>query len=196
MVGWEASLGCGCLSVLPWFCSLSFPSYLFLFLLHFLPCLQLVIGRFAVSLASVFVRYRQGEWRPGKKTGFGVTFTHVSDTYHLLHQINMASECVGVGVGVCVYEYEPNVSICVHISPSFRDFPSPPPITLSPLPLGTGGANLHGMGFYLALNALNFAEADRPFRKLCNEQQLSEMFFSLGLQCHFSLPYGSTLPMV
>ena len=71
-----------------------------------------------------------------------------------------------------------------------------PPITPSPLPLGTGGANLHGMGFYLALNALNFAEADRPFRKLCNEQQLSEMFFSLGLQCHFSLPYGSTLPMV
>ena len=30
-----------------------------------------------------------------KKTGFGVTFTHVSDTYHLLHQINMASEWVG-----------------------------------------------------------------------------------------------------
>ena len=73
---------------------------------------------------------------------------------------------------------------------------SPPPITPFPLPLGTGGANLHGTGFYLALNALNFAEADRPFRKLCNEQQLSEMFFSLGLQCHFSLPYGSTLPMV
>ena len=67
-------------------------------------CLQLVIGRFAVSLASVFVRYRQGEWRPGKKTGFGVTFTHVSDTYHLLHQINMASECGCVGgcLGVCM----------------------------------------------------------------------------------------------
>ena len=64
----------------------------------FLPFLQLVIGRFAVSLASVFVRCRQGEWRPGKKTGFGVTFTHVSDTYHLLHQINMASEWVCVGV--------------------------------------------------------------------------------------------------
>ena len=71
------------------------------FFLSFDPCLQLVIGRFAVSLASVFVRYRQGEWRPGKKTGFGVTFTHVSDTYHLLHQINMASECVCVGVWVC-----------------------------------------------------------------------------------------------
>ena len=169
-MGWEASLGCGCLSI-----------YLGSVLLHFPPCLQLVIGRFAVSLASVFVRYRQGEWRPGKKTGFGVTFTHVSDTYHLLHQINMASECVWV------------CQKCVHISPSSHDF------SLSStydLPLGTGGANLHGMGFYLALNALNFAEADRPFRKLCNEQQLSEMFFSLGLQCHFSLPYGSTLPMV
>ena len=69
----------------------------------FLPFLQLVIGRFAVSLASVFVRCRQGEWRPGKKTGFGVTFTHVSDTYHLLHQINIASEWVcGWKVGVWV----------------------------------------------------------------------------------------------
>ena len=83
-------------SVLPWFYSLPFPS----FSSTFDPCLQLVIGRFAVSLASVFVRYRQGEWRPGKKTGFGVTFTHVSDTYHLLHQINMASECVCVSVCV------------------------------------------------------------------------------------------------
>jgi len=96
MVGWEESLGCACL------CQLTLVFFsLFHFLLHFPPCLQLVIGRFAVSLASVFVRYRQGEWRPGKKTGFGVTFTHVSDTYHLLHQINMASECVCVCV--CVW---------------------------------------------------------------------------------------------
>ena len=74
-----------------------FSSLLFLSLSSFsfsstVPFLQLVIGLFAVSLVSVFVRCRQGEWRPGKKTGFGVTFTHVSDTYHLLHQINMASE--------------------------------------------------------------------------------------------------------
>ena len=53
-----------------------------------------------------------------------------------------------------------------------------------------GGLNLHGRGFYLALNALNFAEADRPFHHL-SEQQLSEMFFMLGLQCFFSIrvPY-------
>ena len=58
-----------------------------------------------------------------------------------------------------------------------------------------GAAHLHGMGFYLALNALNFAEADRPFGKL-SRQQLAKMFFTLGLQCHFSIPYGSGLPMV
>lgn len=51
------------------------------------------------------------------------------------------------------------------------------------------------MGFYLALNALNFAEADRPFHRL-SQQELAEMFFTLGLQCHFSVPYGSSLPMV
>ena len=51
------------------------------------------------------------------------------------------------------------------------------------------------MGFYLGLNALNFAEADRPFHRL-SQQELAEMFFTLGLQCHFSIPYGSTFPMV
>ena len=55
-VGWEASLGCACLHL---FYVLLFSSPLSLTL--FLPFLQLVIGRFAVSLASVFVRCRQGE---------------------------------------------------------------------------------------------------------------------------------------
>ena len=59
----------------------------------------------------------------------------------------------------------------------------------------TGATHLHGMGFYLGLNALNFAEADRPFHRL-TQQELAEMFFTLGLQCHFSIPYGSTFPMV
>ena len=108
--------------------------------------------------------------------------------------------CVGMGgwMGGWMYmSMSQKLVICVHtLSPPVISFLSSTYITPSLLPLGTGGANLHGMGFYLALNALNFAEADRPFRKLCNEQQLSEMFFSLGLQCHFSLPYGSTLPMV
>jgi len=108
---------------------------------------QLIIGRFAVSLASMFVRNGTGSfWGSRKKVGFEVSFHHVSNTYHLLHQINMAS---------------------------------------------TGGINLHGTGFYLALNALNFAEAARPYRSL-SDRKLSEMFFSLGLQCHFSLPHGST----
>ena len=52
------------------------------------------------------------------------------------------------------------------------------------------------MGFFLALNSLNFAEAARPF-KLLSDQKLAEMFFSLGLQCKFSFrPYGYYLPMV
>lgn len=51
------------------------------------------------------------------------------------------------------------------------------------------------MGFYLGLNALNFAEADRPFRRL-TQQELAEIYFTLGLQCHFSIPYVSTFPMV
>lgn len=51
------------------------------------------------------------------------------------------------------------------------------------------------MGYFLALNALNFAEADRPFNRL-GEDQLAEMYFAMGLQCHYSMPYGSSLPMV
>lgn len=51
------------------------------------------------------------------------------------------------------------------------------------------------MGFFLALNALNFAEADRPFQRL-GQLQVGEMYFALGLQCHNSIPYAATLPMV
>ena len=54
---------------------------------------------------------------------------------------------------------------------------------------------LHGMGFFLALNALNFAEADRPFNRLSGKQ-LAEMYFATGLQCHVSIPYGASVPMV
>ena len=66
--------------------------------------------------------------------------------------------------------------------------------TLFPL-VATGATHLYGMGFYLGLNAVNFAEADRPFHRLTH-QELAEMFFTLGLQCHFSIPYGSSFPMV
>lgn len=51
------------------------------------------------------------------------------------------------------------------------------------------------MGFFLSLNALNFAEADHPFNRL-GGRQLAEMYFALGLQCHLSIPYASSLPMV
>ena len=57
-------------------------------LLH---ALQLVIGQWAVSLASFFVRNKNAPRATGtKKQGFGVTAADVSQTYHLLHQINMA----------------------------------------------------------------------------------------------------------
>ena len=55
-------------------------------------CLQMVIGQWAVTLASLFVRNKnlQNTSEGSKKKGFGVTFADVSQTYHLLHQINMA----------------------------------------------------------------------------------------------------------
>lgn len=71
-----------------------FPSPLFIFNPPYSPFSpQLIIGRFAVSLASMFVRNGTGSfWGSRKKVGFEVSFHHVSNTYHLLHQINMASE--------------------------------------------------------------------------------------------------------
>lgn len=59
----------------------------------------------------------------------------------------------------------------------------------------TNPPRLNGIGFFLALNALNFAEADRPFNRL-SEQRLAEMYFAIGIQCYYSFSYGSTIPMV
>ena len=56
-------------------------------------------------------------------------------------------------------------------------------------------SQLLGMGCFLGLNALNFAEADRPFNRL-SDQQVAEMYFAMSLQCHYSMPYVSSLPMV
>jgi len=192
-----------------------FPSPLFIFnppSSPFSP--QLIIGRFAVSLASMFVRNGTGGfWGSRKKVGFEVSFHHVSNTYHLLHQINMASESslvyteVGISIPLTLTLMHPHPASHPHLHPHFV---IPTLITLIPYTLthmhtssstpshphiGTGGINLHGTGFYLALNALNFAEAARPYRSL-SDRKLSEMFFSLGLQCHFSLPHGSTPLMV
>ena len=54
---------------------------------------QLLIGRGAVMLASMFVRNKtekDSTLTSPKKPVFGVTFDNVSETYHLLHQINLA----------------------------------------------------------------------------------------------------------
>lgn len=42
------------------------------------------------------------------------------------------------------------------------------------------------------MNALNFAEADRPFGDL-SLHEFTEMYFSQGLQSQLSLPYGGGL---
>ena len=75
------------------------PSRLHLTTSVLLSLVQLVIGRGAVYLASMFTRRRKdkaGEFESPKKLVFGVTFDDVAETYHLLHQINMACKCVGM----------------------------------------------------------------------------------------------------
>ncbi len=51
-----------------------------------------MVGRLAVALVSVFVRPRTAREVGGKKENFDVTCAHISETYHLLQQINMTSE--------------------------------------------------------------------------------------------------------
>jgi hypothetical protein len=55
-------------------------------------------------------------------------------------------------------------------------------------------SHLKGLGLYLSLNALNYAEADRPKKRLPGPV-ISEIYFSLGLQASTSLPYLSSLAM-
>ena len=59
--------------------------------------MQLVIGRYALYLASMFVRNKTEKNRPfdqSKKPVIGVTFDDVSQTYHLLHQINLSCKSI------------------------------------------------------------------------------------------------------
>ena len=57
---------------------------------------QLGIGRYAVHLASMFVRAEAGghPLHPKKSTIIGVSFCDISETYHLLHQIILSCKCV------------------------------------------------------------------------------------------------------
>lgn len=45
-----------------------------------------------MSLVSIFVRPRAVRESGGKKRGFDVTCADIAETYHLLQQINIASE--------------------------------------------------------------------------------------------------------
>ncbi|CAI8017124.1 Sterol regulatory element-binding protein 1 [Geodia barretti] len=56
------------------------------------------------------------------------------------------------------------------------------------------GSHLSGLGLYLAVNALNFAEADRPKKRLPGPV-VSEIYCSLGLQSSLSLPHLSSLAL-
>ena len=57
------------------------------------------------------------------------------------------------------------------------------------------GSALRGIGFYTGLNAINFARLDAPFG-LLQPGRLAEMYLTLALQCHFSLPRWSRPLMV
>ncbi|CAI8050919.1 Sterol regulatory element-binding protein 2 [Geodia barretti] len=57
------------------------------------------------------------------------------------------------------------------------------------------GSHLSGLGLYLAVNALNFAEADRPKKRLPGPV-VSEIYCSLGLQSSLSLPHLSSLALL
>ena len=60
---------------------------------------------------------------------------------------------------------------------------------------GVGGTHLKGLGLYLSLSAINYAETSRPQKQLPGPI-ISEMYFSLALQTSLSLPYLSSYAMV
>ena len=54
----------------------------------------------------------------------------------------------------------------------------------------SGGSGLRGTSFYIGINAINFGKLATPF-SLLPPGHLAEMYFTLALQCHFSLPHWS-----
>ena len=139
-----------------------------------------MIGRYAVLLASYFVKTES--WN--KSTGsapkslaiVGMSFRDLSETYHILLQIGLSCKT-------------PHLHHLVAPSPTPFHFP------LSFIISAPNRSHMHGMNFFLGLNALNFAEADRPFNRL-NQSKRAEMYFTMGLCSHYTFPYSSSLPMV
>ncbi len=56
-------------------------------------------------------------------------------------------------------------------------------------------SHMHGMNYFLGLNALNFAEADGPFGRMILNKR-SEMYFTMGLCSQSTFLYASYLPKV
>lgn len=134
---------------------------------------QVMLGRVGVYMASLLGRKRVSVSEASvasKKHGFRVTSSDVAQAYHLLHQISMTCELSPPPSGVVVI------------------------IALDTAP-GVGGSRLKGLGLYLSLSALNFAETCRPQKQLPGAI-ISEMYFCLALQTSLSLPYLSSYAMV
>lgn len=132
-----------------------------------------MLGRVGVYVASLLGRKRVsvGETSvASKKHGFRVTSSDVAQAYHLLHQISMTCE-------LSLPQSDPMVTKALDTAP------------------GIGGTQLKGLGLYLSLSALNFAETGRPQKQLPGPI-ISEMYFSLALQTSLSLPYLSSYAMV
>ncbi len=93
-----------------------------------------MVGQWAVYLASLFLCGGSSPTGRSNKKAAAVTVSNISDTYHLLHQISSACECV-CDKCPCVCECE-----CVISAPV--------------------AANRHAAAhnLYLALTALNCAE--------------------------------------
>lgn len=135
--------------------------------------LQVMLGRVGVYLASLLGKKQVsvgGANAAGKKHGFRVTSSDIAQAYHLLHQLTMT----------CELSHARGDSVVI--------------LTLCTAP-GVNGSHLKGMGLYLSISALNFAEISRP-RKQLPGPIISEMYFTLGLQSSLSLPYLSSYAMV
>ena len=139
------------------------------------------LGKIGVYLASLLEgKIPLAAATVGKKHGFRVTSSEVAQAYHLLHQVNMTGQLSSLSPLLC-YTFASTTKVC---RCKF----------INPLAPGTG-SHLNGLGLYLAVSALNHAEADRPKKRLPGPV-VSEIYFSLGLQSSLSLPYFSSLAMV